>query len=379
MRLVYISNYFNHHQKTLSDEIDRICESFYFVETNKVSDERKKLGYSEMSAPYVCRDRDLKQDVLKNADIIVIGAAPLDLIKDVKKEKPVLYYSERPFKKQKSILEKFYWSLFWRKRNFGIKRLYMLCSSAYTAADYSEFGLYKNKMYKWGYFPATMKYDLSELFSEKKPAEILWCGRFIDWKHPDDAVEVAKKLKADGVSFRLTFIGTGDMEQELHRMVDEYDLSDRVSFLGSKKPEQVREYMERSGIFMMTSDRKEGWGAVLNEAMNSGCAVVASHLAGSTPYLVDNKKNGAVYLSGDTDDLYRKVRYLLENPDEQKRLGVEAYKTITEEWNAETAADRIVSLAQRILDGEKSPDLYSSGPCSKATVIKDNWFKEEVL
>ena len=377
MRLVYISNYFNHHQKTLSDEFDRICESFYFVETNKVSDERKKLGYSEMSAPYVCRDKDLKQDVLDNADIIVIGAAPLDLIKDVKKEKPVLYYSERPFKKEKSILERFYWSLFWRKRNFGIKKLYMLCASAYTAADYSEFGLYKNKMYKWGYFPATMKYDLSELFSEKKPADILWCGRFLDWKHPDDAVEVAKKLKADGVSFRLTFIGTGEMEQELHSMVDEYDLGDCVRFLGSKTPEQVRSYMEKSGIFLMTSDRQEGWGAVLNEAMNSGCAVVASHLAGSTPYLVKNKKNGLVYFSEDTNDLYNKVKYLLNDPGEQERFGREAYKTIFEEWNAEVAAKRFLTLADAIFKGDRYPDLYSEGPCSKAEFFGENWFKEE--
>ena len=127
----------------------------------------------------------------------------------------------------------------------------------------------------------------------------------------------------------------------------------------------------------MTSDRQEGWGAVLNEAMNSGCAVVASHSAGSTHYLIKHKENGLIYTSGNIDDLYNKVKYLLNDPAEQKKLGASAYNTITDEWNAQTAAQRLVRLFKAVLDGEKSPDLYPSGPCSKAYVIKDDWFNED--
>ena len=62
--------------------------------------------------------------------------------------------------------------------------------------------------------------------------------------------------------------------------------------------------MEKTGIFLFTSDRQEGWGAVLNEAMNSGCAVVASHLIGAVPFLKKKKKNGLVYSSGDRKTLF---------------------------------------------------------------------------
>ncbi len=47
--------------------------------------------------------------------------------------------------------------------------------------------------------------------------------------------------------------------------------------LGAMSPDKVRAYMERADVFLFTSDFNEGWGAVLNESMNSGCAVVASH------------------------------------------------------------------------------------------------------
>ena len=49
----------------------------------------------------------------------------------------------------------------------------------------------------------------------------------------------------------------------------------------------------------MTSNQEEGWGVVVNEAMNSGCVVIGSNLAGSVPYLIENGKNGLIYNCGD--------------------------------------------------------------------------------
>jgi glycosyltransferase involved in cell wall biosynthesis len=131
-------------------------------------------------------------------------------------------------------------------------------------------------------------------------------------------------------------------------------------------PEKVREHMERAGIYLFTSDRKEGWGAVLNEAMNSGCAVVAADQAGSTPYLINHHKNGLIYPSCNVDALYESVKYLLTHPEEQDRLGRSAYEKITTQWNAEVAAERLVALAEAIIKGETNPDLFTDGPCSRA-------------
>ena len=166
------------------------------------------------------------------------------------------------------------------------------------------------------------------------------------------------------------------MEDQLKIRAAEASFDVYVTFLGSMKPSQVRSHMEQAGIYLFTSDRQEGWGAVLNESMNSGCAVVASHAIGAVPYLVKNNENGLIYQSGNVDMLYEKVKYLLDHPEEQKRLGKAAYRTITETWNAEVAAQRLINLAQHILNGEESPDLYENGPCSRAEIIKDDWFHE---
>jgi glycosyltransferase involved in cell wall biosynthesis len=241
----------------------------------------------------------------------------------------------------------------------------MLCASAYTAKDYASFGLFKGKTYKWGYFPECKNYDAIEgLLKKKNFQEILWCGRFLDWKHPDDVLTVAKRLKEENIRFHINMIGTGEMGDTLNQMVLDNDLTDFVLFLGSMPPEQVREHMERAGIYLCTSDRKEGWGAVLNEAMNGGCAVVASTEAGSTPYMIRHGENGMAYSSCRVDELYKHVKHLLQHPEEQRQLGKAAYETIVTLWNADIAAERLYALCEKMLEGEKHPNLYADGPCS---------------
>lgn len=377
MKIVFLSNYFNHHQKAFSDAVvSNSGIEYHFVETAQMSAERKQLGYGlQYKPPYVINlDEARAGGIIESADVIISGSAPIALTDSIIKSDKLLFrYAERPLKDGLEPLKFLPRLIKWHKQNPFNKRIYMLCASAFTSADYKKFVLFRDKMYKWAYFPDLRRYEQPwTLFDRKKKNHILWCGRLIDWKHPELALDVANKLKENGYSFMLSYVGIGDMEGELRALIDKYRLSDCVQMLGSMPPEQVREHMERAGIYLFTSDRKEGWGAVLNEAMNSGCAVVASHLIGSVPFLLKNGENGLIYKSGDADMLYEKVRYLLDHPDEQTRLGMSAYHTITDEWNAEVAAERFVELAQRVLAGDKSPEIYGSGPCSKADIIKES-------
>ena len=105
-------------------------------------------------------------------------------------------------------------------------------------------------------------------------ASILWAGRLIGWKHPDASIELAASLKEKGYFFRMSVIGNGEMEAQLHEMIRRKGVEDCVEMLGAMSPDEVRAHMERADVFLFTSDFNEGWGAVLNESMNSGCAVV---------------------------------------------------------------------------------------------------------
>ena len=69
MKIVFISNYFNHHQKPISDELYQLAKGEYtFVEMASMPEFRKHLGYSELDASYVVKYS------LANADEIAKAA-----------------------------------------------------------------------------------------------------------------------------------------------------------------------------------------------------------------------------------------------------------------------------------------------------------------
>lgn len=380
--VVFVSNFFNHHQRPFCDAMYALLgDGYRFLETEHISQERLAMGWGEKELPsYVISAESFKeqgdrvQELIDLADVVIFGSAPSELLANrIRQDKMIFRYSERPLKVKEPW--KYPVRLFtWRRALPQKKHTYMLCASAYTAADFALFGLFHNKCYKWGYFPEVKKYDIAELMSRKlsattaglkhPKASILWAGRLIGWKHPDASIKAAYELKKKGYSFQLDIIGNGEMEHQLKKMIQEMDLSDCVKMLGAMSPAQVREHMEKADIFLFTSDRNEGWGAVLNESMNSGCAVIASDAIGSVPFLIKNGVNGVIYKDGNQKDLSQLLMELLDNPEKRKKNSQEAYLTMIETWNGEIAAERFVELSKELKAGRETP--YLDGPCSKA-------------
>ena len=372
--VVFVSNFFNHHQRPFSEAMYSLLgDGYIFVETETISQERLDMGWGEqdipsyvVSAEMLSTHRESIQKIIDNADVVIFGSAPRELLVDrIRQDRLVFRYSERPLKVKEPW--KYPVRLFtWRRAFPQKKHSYMLCASAYTAGDFAQFGLFHNKCYKWGYFPATKVYDIEELMAKKRAKDcpsILWVGRLIGLKHPDASILLAEQLKAKGYRFDLNIIGNGIMQNKIRMMISEKNLNDCVHMLGSMQPEQVRKHMEQADIFIFTSDFNEGWGAVLNESMNSGCAVVASHAIGSVPFLIEDGINGVVYKNGNQKDLNQAVIKLLNDPEKRKQIGQEAYRTIVEKWNGENAADRFLELIRTLKEGKDTP--YPDGPCSK--------------
>lgn len=385
MKIAFASNFYNHHQKPLADAMYSIVgDGYHFIETEPISEERLNMGWGGDQRPsyilqsYIDEESNKKcQQIIDDADVVIYGSAPYAMLENrLKAGKLTFKYCERPYKKGVSIIKLPVHILRAYKKYTRYKNFYVLCASAYTPVDFSKMLAFIGKTYKWAYFTEVKKYDdIDEIVRLKHPASILWTARFIGWKHPEMPIAVAKRLKADGYDFKLNMIGNGELEAATRELIEREGVADCVEMLGAMKPHEVREHMEKSEIFLFTSDRNEGWGAVLNESMNSGCAVVADSAIGSVPFLINDGENGYMYKDGDVDDLYSKVKALLDNAGERRRLGINAYKTMAEEWNAENAAKKFVTLCEKMLAGEYKPFPYKSGVCSKAEILENGWYK----
>jgi len=388
MKVTFYSNFLNHHQLPFCLKMQELLgDDFKFVATESTYEEQKKLGYEEMNKkyPFVITTYDSeegKKEAMRltvESDVIIHGSAPEIYVQErMKCNKLTFRYSERIFKSGKWHILSPRVMLWFLKNHikYRKKNLYMLCASAYTAGDFTLSGAYKGKKYKWGYFPEVKKYEsIDSIIESKQPASILWAGRMIWWKNPETPVIIAKRLKDDGYNFKLNIIGIGQKEEKVRKLITEFGLDNKVNMLGSMPPYKVREYMEKSSIYLFTSNFNEGWGAVLNESMNSACAVVASHAIGSVPFLLENGKNGFIYKNEDLDDLYEKVKKLLDNPKMAKQVGKSAYNTLCEKWNPAEAAKRFLALSESLLNN--GSDEFENGPLSKAKNLKNSWYRGE--
>ena len=374
--VTFFSNFLLHHQTPFCEVMVKLIgNNFHFVATTPIPQERIDMGYHDYrNEPYAVNSyMDEKSyayamELGEKSDVVIIGSAPDIFVEErLKQDKLTFRYYERFFKQGKwRILDpRVLFSLYKMHIRYRKKNLFMLCASAYTALDCRFIFSYPNKTFKWGYFIQVKEQSFEELLQKKndKQIKILWVSRFIKLKHPEEVIKLAQKLSADGIDFCIEMIGIGELREKYETIVEHLGLNEKVIFKGPMSPEEVIDEMETADIFLFTSDRQEGWGAVLNEAMTSGCAVVACNEIGSVPYLIEDGVNGFVYNKKEKDSLYQKVRQLIDNKELRRNIQFEAYQTMHNVWNAEVAAERLINLIDGIKEGKEAG--YKKGPCSR--------------
>lgn len=382
MTISFISVFLNHHQLQLCEELRKYCDEFYFISTKAMPQDRLDMGYENVDYKYdyVIRtydgsaDEGRVEEILLKSDVVIFGDCDNKYIElRMKENKLSFLYSERFFKKGlwRRFIPRTRRKVHNRVVQYKEKNLYVLCASAFLSYDLSLLGYDTDKCYKWGYFPQTKTYDVCPKRSNS-PLKLIWVGRLIELKHTEDAIKAVSKLRDRGIDFEFDIIGSGCCEQSLHKLMKKLNLQNHVNFLGSMNPDEVLEHMEKADVFMMTSDFHEGWGAVVNEAMSTGCAVLISSAIGCANFLINDGENGIVYKFGNQKDFNEKLYLMATDETLREKLSNNAYKTIRDEYNHRVAVKRLMEF---INDDCKENSEYKYGPMSKAKVTRNKWYK----
>ena len=384
MKIAFYTNFINHHQVHVADELyNAEGVEYTFVATEPMPDSFKKSGYPDYSTrPYLLNafeSIEKKQVALKlamEADVVIIGSAPEEYVsKRIQAGKLTFRYSERWFKSRPWYLSgPRAWVNYYKNHiRYKNKPLYMLAASAYTANDVYAIGAYKNKVFKWGYFTmveSAKKVEAPTLgASTLESTPLMWCARFLKWKHPELPVQLAKRLKEDGYTFTIDMFGSGVEFENTRELIKQLQVEDVVHLRGNLPNKEILQQMQSHEIFLFTSDQNEGWGAVLNEAMSSGCAVVSSNCIGSTPFLIDDGRNGLIFESKNIDSLYYQVKRLIDDSNLRNQLSREAVRTMQDVWSPKNAAKQLLNLIKALQNSDEQ-SIPLDGPCSRAFPFK---------
>lgn len=381
MTITFISNYINHHQIPFSDALYALLgNDYHFIQTQPMEEERLAMGWSRdgEELPYVLllseKEEECRRLILES-DVLLAGwSGREDLVQErMLTGKMTIRISERIYREGriKAISPRGLLHKYKEHIRFRSSDAYLLCAGAYVASDFALIRAYPGKMYRFGYFPQTRHYLPGELAEKKagtERTEIVWAARFIPLKHPEYMLKLAKNLKEHPAgAFHIHMVGGGELEEQMKELSRTYGVEDLITFYGFRSPDKVREIMEKCHIQIFTSNHLEGWGAVVNEGMNSGCVPVGNVQAGAVPYLIRHGYNGMVYPDDDYEKMETAVRYLMAHPKAREQMGLHAYETIVQTWNAEEAAKRLLVMIEGFQ--KKEAVVYEDGPFSPAPVV----------
>ena len=380
--IVFVSNFLNHHQIPLSEELCKLTEGNYrFVELKPMPESFKIAGYPQYDdSPFLIqawRDQKQAQSLIVKSDVVLYGnISDYYLInRRLNDGKLTFEVGERWFKKGfiNVISPRLLRSMWYYYTSFHNKPLYRLCASAYASNDLYKLGMFKSKCFKWGYFTVVRQLDIEKILEARRSVptvRIITVARFIRFKHHELSVRCIKNLIDNGYNVTLDIYGTGSEFYNISNLINRLNLEDYVFLKGNIPNDDILNEIRYHDIFLFTSDQQEGWGAVVNEAMANACPVIGSDATGAIPFLIRNGENGLIFKSGDINDLTEKVEKLINNTSLREKMARNAYKTICDMWSPANAARRLLILIDSLKSGEYTP--FVDGPCSQSipTILK---------
>ena len=325
-------------------------------------------SYTNQNIPYLKNIVDNRKQwiqIVSEADCVLINPGSSDYWLTeycVKNSKTVFIMSERIFKR--GLLKVFDIRL-WRQVKINIesrgKNVYLLCLGSFVARDFSQLGFQRKHAYKFGYFPQSEgKINIQNKVVTDK---LLWVGRMIDWKRPLFAVKIVERLNKQGYKYNLTIVGDGPLKTKVSKYVNNHKLQDCIELVGLKSNNEVRNMMLEFTALISTSTRREGWGAVINEALDAGLPVISGAEVGAAGYLLQNGNNGYLFSTYSIQSAVDAIKKMENNNLIELRVNA---KSTLKQWNAETAGERFLQVLNLIEGGNSSPDVFVEGPMSKA-------------
>lgn len=195
----------------------------------------------------------------------------------------------------------------------------------------------------------------------------LFVGRMMWYKGLRIILDALAALKAQGVAFRMVFIGGGTDADEVRAYSTELGLDDLCFFTGAiSDREAIRAWYTRADLFLFPSTFDTN-GLVVREAAASGTATVM--VAGSCAAEgVTDGQNG-FFIEENAASMAAKLTELCAAPEAMKRVGANAQAELYLSW--EDAVARAYARYEIVIDN------YRSGRYPKRTKPVDSFLRSQ--
>lgn len=193
--------------------------------------------------------------------------------------------------------------------------------------------------------------DTEKLFPEfpQKQRLLICVANFVPVKGIETLIQAFNNLKDKYKNWSLLLVGDdkNDYGQELHEMVGNLDLKDRIKFSG--KLLDIRPQLNRTEIFVLPTNQKgEGSSVALLEAMANAKVVIASDIPGIRDQLAIFPES--LFKASDIMALSQKLDfYMGKTKQELKELGDSFFRHVQSEYPIKKEIDSHAALYKTIV------------------------------
>lgn len=177
---------------------------------------------------------------------------------------------------------------------------------------------------------------------EQPRQQLLYVGRLAAAKGLPILLQSLATLKLEHSNIQLTVVGDGEDRAALEAEARTLNLENNVTFVGYQSPASVRDYLQSSDVFVMSSFA-EGVPVVLMEAMMAGLPVVATQIAGVSE-LVEDGVNGFLVPPSNAEALTGKIAALLADSELRSQLGEQGALKVSRDFNIHHEAQKLYAL-----------------------------------
>lgn len=192
---------------------------------------------------------------------------------------------------------------------------------------------------------------LEEANAEPGPLHITTVARLCPGKGHVYVLQAVRYCLDHGVDVHYTIAGEGTHRSEIERLIEELDLKDRVSMLGTISNTENKDLLQRSDVIVLASVAVgEAAPVSVMEAMSCGKPVICSIIGGTSDMIADGV-DGSLIQQRDQQALNERLMLLASRPDERDRLGraarVKAVETFDYRQSALRLFDRITQAVRK--------------------------------
>lgn len=174
---------------------------------------------------------------------------------------------------------------------------------------------------------------------------LLFLGRLCKEKGINELLDAVAELKQEFPKLQL-YLGGIWVDEKLEEKAKEYE--EFVHYLGWIDSKKKDAYFQKCNIFVLPT-YFEGLPMSLLEAMAYGCACVASEVGG-IPQVMTDRKDGLMIPSKDVQSLKEALKNLLCDSELQKKLGVNARKTVEDNFEINKSIRDLIKNYEFIME-----------------------------